>query len=139
MDPVLVTIAFLVFVGAIAVFFAQEFNNTLKSIFAIRGMLLILPLALASWLVYTFDYWVLWAIYYYRETLQVLIDGIAYLIPLKSAPTIAMILVLALVSIVPIWVADYILFKRSYTRFPYPYLASTLILVISSICLIMVN
>lgn len=135
----LLTLALVVFVGSIFVFFSQEFIRTFKRIFAIKGAKLVLPIAIASWLVFNFDYWLLWAIYYIREVLRSLLSAVTWLIPWQiGSVSIALIVFLTLISVVPVIVLDFIMRKRAYKTFRYPYLASTLIWLMSSVLLIIV-
>lgn len=135
----LLTLALVVFIGSIFVFFSQEFVRTLQRLFGIKGAKLVLPLAIVSWLVFNFDYWFLWAIYYIREVLRGLLAAVAWLIPWHiGSISIALIVFLTLISVVPIIVLDFVMRKRTYKTFPYPYLASTLLWIISSVLLIIV-
>jgi len=134
------TLILVVFFGSIVVFFAQEFSGTFKKIFAIKGMILLIPLAVASWAVYAFDYWVLWAIYYYRELLQAGLYFLQSLIPFqKGSETIALVVLLTAVSVIPVLALDFILRKRTFKGYQYPYVTSTLILIITTVSLLVAN
>ena len=133
----LITLAVVVFFASIFVFFSQEFIRTFKRLFAIKGAKLILPLAAASWFVYKFELWVLWAIYYYREVLLNMVTLVTHILPFKrAAPGIALILVLTLLSVVPVFIADFIFKKRTFRPYPYPYLTSSLIWVLNAVVLV---
>lgn len=135
----LLTLALVVFAGAIFIFFSQEFMRTLKKIFAIKGAKLLLPLAIASWLVFNFDFWFLWIIYYTREVLQALFSPINWFIPVHwGSASLALVVFLTLIATVPIVIIDWIMRKRTYKTFPHPYFASTLIWLISSFLMIIV-
>lgn len=134
------TLAVLVFFGAIVVFFVQEFKNMFLKFLEIPGMLLLAPLAFASWAIYTFDYWVIWGVTYYHETLRLLLDALVYIIPFKAYATpIAAVIVLTAVSVIPVWVADYILLKRRYRGYQYAYITCALIWLISGAVLIVLD
>lgn len=129
----LLTLAILVFFASIIVFFSQEFIRMFKRIFAIWGAKTIIPLAVASWAVFTFDYWFLWAIYYYKELLQRSCDFLTELMPFQQgAALVAAIILLTVISVAPVYFLDLFLRKRTYKHYKYPYVTSTMIWLISS-------
>lgn len=133
------TLALVVFFAAILVLFSQEFIRLFKRIFAVKGAKLLLPLAFASWFVYTFDYWGLWGIYYYREFLQTLVAFLMDLMPFHvGANAIATIILLTFISVAPVFLIKFILWKKHYKHYQYPYLTSTLIWLISAVLLLVV-
>jgi len=133
----LFTLAAVVFCAAIFVFFSQEFISTFKKIFAIKGAPLILPLAAASLVIYSFDYWCLLAVYYYRQVLNSMVSFLTMLIPLGQISSyIAAILVLTFISVIPVLVLDLVSRKKTYKPYPYPYLTSSIIWLISAFILI---
>lgn len=134
------TLALVVLCAAIIVLFSQEFIRTFKNIFKIKGMILILPLAIASWLVYNFDYWVLWVLYYYREVLNAIISFLSGIMPFQQgASSIIAILLLTGLSVIPVFLLEWFLWKKHYKRYQYPYLTSTLIWIVSSILLLVLS
>lgn len=131
------TLALVVVFASILVIFAQEFIRALKKLFAIKGVALFLPLLIASWLVYTFDYWALWIIYYYREMLHILLGFLIYLNPFPQiAEPVALVILLEVITVLPVFLADIFLRKRTYIGYQYPYLTSTLIFIVSSMLLL---
>ncbi|MCL9682746.1 hypothetical protein [Legionella maioricensis] len=129
----LFTLAAVVFCAAIFVFFSQEFIRTFKRIFAIKGAPLILPLAAASWVIYNFDDWVYLVIYYYRDVLRAIVTFLTKIIPLGQLSSyVAVILLLTFISVVPVFVLDWSFRRKTYKPYPYPYLTSTLIWLISA-------
>ena len=130
----LLPLAIAVFSAAIFVFFSQEFIRAIKKILAIKGANLIIPLALASWVIYSFDYWFLWLIIYYREVLRQLLALLMYAIPYQP---VALILLLTLISIVPVFVLDWLSRKRTFKPYPYPYLTSTIIWITTSLLIVL--
>ncbi len=131
------TLALVVFVFSIIVFFSQEFTNIFKKIFAISGAKILLPLAICSWGVYTFDVWFLWGIYYIRDLLHMAVASLMRLLPFqKGAQPIASILLLTLLSVVPSLFIQWLTFRKRYVEFKYPYLTSTIIWITSSILLL---
>ena len=136
----LLTLAAVVFFASIMVFFAQEFIRAFKKVFAIKGAKLIIPLALGSWIVYTYEYWLLWVINYYREFLKTSFGFLVHLIPFqRCASSVALILLLTSISIVPVFVLNWISLKRTFAAYQYSYLVSTLIWITTSVILLALN
>ncbi|HAU1962493.1 TPA: hypothetical protein F8R58_15485, partial [Legionella pneumophila] len=109
-------------------------------IFAIRGAKLLIPLGLASWLIYNFDYLFIWAIYYIREVLHAVLSFLTRVMPFKQYSTaIALIILLTTVSVGPVLLLDLINRKRTYKGYAYPYLTSTLILIFCTVILLVVS
>lgn len=132
-----ITLALVVLLGAIFVLFSQDFIKVIKKILGIKGAKLILPIALASWCIYTFNYYVLWGLYYCHEALQSITAFFAKFIPFKSIATpIVTILFLTFISVAPVFLLDWYLWKKSYKHYQYPYLTSTLIWIVCSALLI---
>ncbi|KTD66428.1 hypothetical protein [Legionella shakespearei] len=132
------TLALVVLVAAIVVLFSQEFIQLFKKILTIKGAKLVLPLLIVSWLVFTFDYWVLWGIYYYGTVLNSITAFLSNLLPFQTgAYPLVMILLLTAISVVPVILWEHYLWKQNYKHYQYPYLTSTLIWIASSIVLIM--
>lgn len=134
----LLTLALVVLFASIAVFFAQEFIRAIKKVFAIKGVPLFLPLFAASWLIYTFDYWALWIVYYYREMLQIGLSFLIYIIPLQPAiaEPIALVILLTAISVLPVFLIDYIVHRKTFLRYKYPNVTSAIILIVSAILLL---
>ncbi|MFI4919546.1 MAG: hypothetical protein ACHP65_08320 [Legionellales bacterium] len=136
----LLTVALVAICSAIIMAFSQEFYGLFKKIAEIKGALLLLPLALASWAVYAFDYWLLWAVYYGRECLQVVLTFLVYLIPFKQgALSVAIILLLTLSSVAPIFLLDWYLKKQKYATYPYPYVTSAIIWLVCAMLLVLMG
>lgn len=136
----LLTLALVILFTAIMVFFSHEFIGTFKKIFGIKGAKLLIPLGLASWLIYNFDYLFIWAIYYIREVLQVFLSFLTYIMPFqKYAASVALIILLTVVSVLPVLLLDLVKRKRTYKGYAYPYLTSTLILIFCTIILFVVS
>ncbi len=124
----LVTLAAVVFCASIFVFFSQEFIRTFKKILAIKVVGLFLPLLIASWLVFTFVHWFLWAAYYYRDMLHAALNFLVHLMPFHyQAKSVAMIILLTLISVLPVILIDLFVRQRTYLPYKYSYLTSTMI------------
>lgn len=133
----LLTLALVVLFASIAVFFAQEFITMFKKLFAIKGVKLFLPLFIASWLVYTLDYWALWIVYYYREILMVGVNLLVKILPFQRyAESISIIILLFIISTVPVFLIDQLQRKRTYKGYHYPNVTSILIFIVSSVLLL---
>ncbi|MBA2650036.1 MAG: hypothetical protein H0U75_10680 [Legionella sp.] len=133
----LYSLAFAILLIAAIVLFSNEIKKTLKAIFEYKIAMILLPLILATYLIYSFDYWLLWALYYYLEFLEKCIDIIAVLIPFKSLSyLISAIIVLTLFAVLPVMVVNFIVNKRSYLPFQYPYLVSTVIWIVTAMVLV---
>jgi hypothetical protein len=127
----LLTLVLVVFFFTVVMAFSQEFYGLFKKIAAIKGAPLVLPLAVASWIVFNLDYWLLWAVYYVRECLQVILGFLNYLIPFKqAAASIVLILFLTVISVVPVFFLDLYLNKKKHITYHYPYAMSAIIWII---------
>lgn len=129
----LMTLALVVLFASIAVFFSQEFISTFKKIMAIKGATLILPLALGSWLVCHFDYWILWLLFYLKGCLNQLLAELLSLLPARQwSLSFAMILLLTCISVVPVFIIDIITRKKTYRPYKYPYVTSTILWIVTA-------
>ena len=123
--------------GAILCFFSQEFLRLLKKVFAVKGATTILPLALASSIVYYNMDLVLLGLYSIHAYLRDLLYGIMYLIPYKSqAHSIAMIIELTLISVAPVLLLNVYSYRKTHKPYPYPYWTSTFLWLFSAMLLL---
>lgn len=128
----LLTLALVILVGSIFVFFADEFKRTFKRLFAIKGAKLFLPLVAASWLIYTFDDWFLWAVYYYLEVLQNTQSFFKDMMPAHAGlESLVLILLLTVISVAPVVLMDVISRRKTYLAYRYPYITSGIIWIMS--------
>lgn len=133
----LVTLALVIFLAAITVFFSEEFIRAFKKLFAIKGTKLFLPLFAASWLIYTFDFWFLWTFFYVREILNGILAFLIDIMPFQQGKqSVALIILLTVLSVVPVIIIDVLNRRKSFKGFRYPYLTSTLVWIVSVIMLI---
>lgn len=133
----MVTLVFVICIAAIFCFFSQEFIEFFKKIFAIRGVALILPLVFASYIVFNYDYLVLWFLLYIRDYLNAINDFFLRITPQKKYTADAvLVLLLTLVSVGPVVLLNLWSQKKAFKPFAYPYLVSTLIWVIAATVLI---
>ena len=84
----LLTLALVVFLATIVTLFSQEFIGLFKKIISIKGAELILPLALASWIIFKFVFWFDWALHYYHEFLNQVVKAVAWIFP-SSTPSLS--------------------------------------------------
>lgn len=130
----LVTFALVVFFAAIVIVFSQEFINLFKAVFAYKTTQILLPLLAASWLIYTYDYWILWGVYYYQLILSSTVLFLTQLLaPYSIKSSMIVIMVLTLISVLPVFILNIIWKKRTLRAYPYPYITSTLIWIISAL------
>ncbi len=135
----MLTLAILIFFAAIICFFSQELIRLCKSIFAIKGAKIFLPLAIATWGVYTFLPWVLWAIYYIREIFIEVMQVIEMLIPIALwRQQSSMVILLTLIAVGPVAIWNFILIRRTQRGLPNSYIISLFIWLICSLILLMV-
>lgn len=133
----LFTLALIIFVTAIICFFSQEFARTFKRIFEIPGAKLLLPLAIASWLVLEFDYWLLWALYYTGDIFRNILIFTQHYLPAKEwIKSLNQIILLSLFSILPVITLDYYYRYKTYHGLKYPYLISGILWLIGAFLLV---
>ncbi len=133
----LLTLALVILGASIAVFFAQEFIGMFKKLFAIKMVRLFLPLLIASWLVYTFEYLALWMVYYYREILQVGLTFLINIMPFHQyAGPISLIILLFTITTLPVFLIDELQRKRTFKGYQYPNVTRILIFIVSSVLLL---
>lgn len=133
----LVTLALVVVASAIIVFFADEFINLFKRFFEIKGTKLFVPLLVASWLVYGFMDWFLWALLYFCEVLHAIVHLLIKIIPFTQvAKPIALILTITAVSVIPVLVADLIVRRKRYKGLDYVHFTSFILFIVSSMLLL---
>ncbi|MCW8410094.1 hypothetical protein OQJ13_14030 [Legionella sp. PATHC035] len=133
----LLTLTLLVLFGSILVFFSEEFIKTIKKIFAIKGAKLIIPLFVASWLIFSFDLWVLWAIYYLREMLHDILNYLVQIMPFQNwALQVVLVFMLTFLSVVPVLVLDFLSRRKTFKSYQHPYVTSSIIWVLSVFLLI---
>ncbi|MGC1183498.1 hypothetical protein [Legionella sp.] len=133
----LLTLALVVLGASIAVFFSQEFISMFKKLFAIKGVKIFLPLLIASWLVYRFDYLALWIVYYYRDYLQVCLAFLIHIMPFQEfkAPE-SLVILLFTITILPVFLIDLFLRKKTFKGYQYLQITCVLIFIVSATILL---
>ena len=130
----LVTFALVVFSSAIVIVFSQEFTSLFKAVFAYKTTQILIPLFAASWLVYSYDYWILWGVYYCQQILSSTVLFFSELLsPYSIKSSMIVIVVLTLTSVLPVFILNIIWKKRTLRVYPYPYITSTMIWIISAL------
>ena len=123
--------------ASIICLFSQEFTRLFKKIFAVKGMKLILPLALASIFVYGYDYLVLEFLFYIRDKLNNMVVFLNANLPqYKYTSDFILVFILTAVTLAPVGILHYLSYRKNHTPFVHPYLLSTLIWIISVALLI---
>jgi hypothetical protein len=135
----LVTLALLVFLSSIVVFFSEEFIRLFKKFFAIKGTKLLFPLFALSWLIYSFDFWVMWGIFYVREKLYDALNYLVHIMPFRQgAMPVALVLMLTVLSVAPVFILDVHSRRRNYKGHQYPYITSGIIWILCVALLIII-
>ncbi|KTD74015.1 hypothetical protein [Legionella tucsonensis] len=135
----LLTLALVVLLSSIVVFFSDEFIKSFNKIFAIKGAKLFIPLFAASWLVYTYNFWVLWAIFYVRELLHIVQNFLVSIMPLqKGAVPVVLVFMLTFLSVLPVLILDIFSRRKNFKGYQYPYVTSALIWLLSVFLLIII-
>jgi len=135
----LLTLALVILFGAILVFFSEEFGKTIKKLFAIKGAKLIKPLFVVSWLIFSFDFWVLWAILYLRDMLHAVLNFLVQIMPFqKWAVQVVQVFMLTFLSVVPVLILNFISQKKTFKSYKHPYLTSGIIWILSVVLIIII-
>ncbi|MBN9226889.1 MULTISPECIES: hypothetical protein [Legionella] len=135
----LLTLALVILFGAILVFFSEEFGKTIKKLFAIKGAKLIIPLFVVSWLIFSFDFWVLWAILYLRDMLHAVLNFLVQIMPFqKWAVQVVQVFMLTFLSVVPVLILNFISQKKTFKSYKHPYLTSGIIWILSVVLIIII-
>ncbi|WP_454780669.1 hypothetical protein [Legionella sp. WA2022007384] len=133
----LLTLALVVLFSSIVVFFSEEFIKAFKKLFAIKGAKILIPMFAASWLIYTFNFWVLWAVFYAHEILQDVLNFLVRIMPFqKGAVSLVLVFMLTFLSVVPVLILDVISRRKSFKGYQHPYVASGVIWILSVFLLI---
>ncbi|WP_419419159.1 hypothetical protein ACNVED_11525 [Legionella sp. D16C41] len=97
----------IIVLAAIFVFFSAEFGRMIKKIMAIRGVALFLPLTLVSWIVASYEPWILWTLLYVKIGFHMAVFGIVSIIPFpigrESLATFILIYSLTLIPLAIIY------------------------------------
>ena len=118
---ILVTLAIVVILSSIVVAFVDEFVVFFKYIFSITGMLLLLPLLLASLFIEIYDEWGSWILLSFQNGVHHMVDGVLRFIPFQfGAMFIVYVLYLLLVTAVPFIIFQCV-FKSRMKRTPSPF------------------
>ncbi|CEK09791.1 hypothetical protein [Legionella hackeliae] len=120
----LLTVALVVFCCAIMVFFSQEWSNFLKKIFAIRGMKLLLPLFVVSFLLVYYEAWVSWGLLTTKWCLHQAADWIASQLPFDFALPVANIILMMGLAVFPVVLANFWIKRKSFEPFQYAFVTS---------------
>ena len=135
-----ITLVLIVLVSAIVMFFSQEFSALFKKIGKIKGIVLIVPLFIASWLILLFDEWTRQGVYYSSSLLNKTASFIARFIPFeKSALLLSQIILLTFLSVAPILLLEWHLRRKYYKEYPFPYLLSAFIWFIGAFLLVIAS
>ncbi|MCE0723154.1 MULTISPECIES: hypothetical protein [Legionella] len=135
----LLTLALVVLLSSILVFFSEEFIKAFNKLFAIKGAKLLIPMFAASWLIYTFTFWCLWAIFYLREMLHEILNFLVRIMPFQQgAVSAVLIFMLTFLSVVPVLILDILSRRKRFKGYQYPYVTSGVIWILSVFLLIII-
>ncbi|HHT0592621.1 TPA: hypothetical protein ACTXXA_001587 [Legionella anisa] len=135
----LLTLAMVVLLSSILVFFSEEFIKAFNKFFAIKGAKLLVPMFAASWLIYTFSFWCLWAIFYVREILVEVLNFLVRIMPFQNgAVSVVLIFMLTFLSVVPVLILDIFSRRKKFKGYEYPYVTSGVIWLISVFLLVII-
>ncbi len=128
-----------VLLSSILVFFSEEFIKAFNKFFAIKGAKLLVPMFAASWLIYTFSFWCLWAIFYVREILVEVLNFLVRIMPFQNgAVSVVLIFMLTFLSVVPVLILDIFSRRKKFKGYQYPYVTSGVIWLISVFLLVII-
>ena len=132
------TLAGLVLMATVVVFFSEEFAGFIKKIFSIPGFLLLIPLAIASYVVLKFESYLAMFLYFLNNAFHVIIGIIYKILPFTTgALQVARIIFLCLATVLPLFILDWVMKRRTHRPFEYHYLiGSTLFIVLAFILLV---
>ena len=103
----MLTLALVVAFSAIILFFAKEFGDLFKKIFAIRGAKLFLPLVGITFLITLYEPWVHLALFYVKQALHDFISFMVSLLPFrKGGISLVSIVLFIVVALVPAYVMN---------------------------------
>lgn len=123
---------------AVVFFFSQEIGAKIKKIASIRGVTTFVPLAMASYIAYYEQPWILWILYYIHGRLLTILNTLIVLIPYKKqAPELAAILLLTLISVGPVALLNIHLYRKTNKHYAHPYWLSAFLWVITAILLLL--
>ncbi|MDI9819738.1 MULTISPECIES: hypothetical protein [unclassified Legionella] len=129
------TVALVVFLGSITVFFTQEIANVLKKVFAAPGMPVVIPLLLASSLIAYYEDWVVWGLLAIKTLLHRMASLIASWLPFNGALLVANILVLMICSVLPVAVANFWVKHKRFESFNHAFFINMLLWLLLTILL----
>lgn len=132
----LVELAVIVLLAAIVVFFSREFAEYIKKIFKITALALLLPIAIASWVLVYFNDSVLWFILTLRVKLNGIYAIMANWLAFPYGNYVAAVILLMILSVLPITLINVYYLRNSYREFPYSYIASAFVWILVLILLV---
>ncbi|KTD61507.1 hypothetical protein [Legionella spiritensis] len=127
-DNMLLTITLVLLGTSILVFFSQEFGKAAKKLFSYPGVTWCLPVFLASFLVVSYEHWVLWGLLKIKALLHLFVEWIVDILPFTTGEfLVAKLLVLMVLTILPVWALNIRSIRKTFKPYKHPYLLSALI------------
>lgn len=116
----MLTLALVVAFSAIILFFAKEFGDLFKKLFAIPGAKLFLPLIGVTFLVALYEPWVYFALFYVKKALHDFIYYLVALLPFrKGAISLVSIILFMTLALVPAYAMNK--WRIHKTNLPFPH------------------
>jgi hypothetical protein len=116
----MLTLALVVAFSAIILFFAKEFGDLFKKIFAIPGAKLFLPLIGVTLLLTLYEPWVYFALFYMKKVLHDFISFVVSLLPFrKGAISLVSIVLFMALALLPAYAMN--VWRIHKTNLPFPH------------------
>jgi hypothetical protein len=133
----LATLALVVFLGSILIFFSDEFIKFFKKLSAVKGAKLFIPLFIASWFVSHYEFWVLLGMLYLRERLGYISNFLVQIMPFQlGSRFVVLIILLVFLSVVPVCVMDFLSRRKNYRGYKYPFVTSAILWIMCVVLLL---
>lgn len=132
-DMNMLVITVVVFISAIVVFFSKEFVDFIKKIMKIRGMNLLLPLLLLTYLIVFFEGGSFWILTKIQAFLLAAIAKLAHLFP----TFIANLLIIMAVPFIPTLILNAWSQRKTYSNFEHDSLMILLLWLFTTILLVL--
>lgn len=123
----LTTVALIVIICSIVVFFSQEFSDFFKKIYAIPGVKLFAPLIFATVIVVYYSAWLFLGAMTLQRLLLELSHTLTRLLSFSGAGYLVNCLLLICLTYLPVLAINYWVKRKSYLPFKHAYLVNTIL------------
>lgn len=137
----LMSLFWVVLLSSIVVFFASEWSDFFKKIFAIPGAKLLLPLIGFTTLIIAYKPWVVWGLIHLQANLQVFVTKLAkWLSFIPDNLLLVQIFVLMALTLLPMLAINTALERKKYISFKYTYIVGIAIwILVASLLVVKIN